>query len=161
MTMRKTILQSLAMLLAAMVMTQLQAQMVPATPVAEKALSTEQREIYELEMRWGQAFLGDDYEFIERIVAPEFRLVLHEDAPFVVPREPWMANTRRWDFASFPIEVFDIVVTGDTAVAVVKGSWQVDADGQRIIDNEFFLTDTWVRRDDQWQVIRRHSQNLD
>ncbi len=136
------------------------AQMQPAEAVVESELSSEQGELLALEEQWGQAFLDGDYDFIEALVAPEFRLVIHEGAPFIVPREPWMANTRSWHFAAFDIEVHDIVVTGDTAVVVLSGTWQVDADGARIIDEAFFLTDTFVHRANGWQVIRRHSQTI-
>ncbi|MEL1251394.1 nuclear transport factor 2 family protein [Aurantiacibacter gilvus] len=146
--------------IAAMLAAPAAAQMRPAEPVVEAELSSEQAEILALEQQWGQAFLDGDYDFIEALVAPEFHLVVHEGAPFIIPREPWLANTRRWHFASFTVEVLDIAVTGDTAVAVLRGTWQVDEDGVRIIDEAFFLTDTFANRDGNWQVIRRHSQTI-
>ncbi len=156
--MRKNVIRMLAAVAAMAMASPVPAQMRPSEPVDTAALSPEQAEIYALEIQWGEAFLEGDHAYIDNLVAPEFRLIIHEGAPIVVPREPWMANMRRWDFTAFDVEIYDIIVTGDTAVVVLSGRWQVAFEGERIIDSEFFLTDTFVRRGETWQVIRRHSQ---
>jgi hypothetical protein len=47
----------------------------------------------------------------------------------------------------FEAKVVDVIVAGNTAVASIEARWR----------RESFLTDTWVKRNGQWQVIFRHS----
>ena len=115
-------------------------------------------EIERLERRWSQAFVNKDHEFIESIVAPDFKLIVFDGGPIIVPRSHWMMNTRKWDIEEYSENVLDVAVRTETAVATVEGTWRVVEDGEVIREDSFFLTDTWVRDGDSWQVIRRHSQ---
>ncbi|WP_095012151.1 nuclear transport factor 2 family protein [Tsuneonella mangrovi] len=140
-----------------------QAQAEPSGPSAQATDRTQAvvAEITALEGQWSDAFVNKDIDFIERIVAPDFMLAIFEGRPIIVPRKYWMMNTRKWDIQAFSAKVLDVAVAGDTAVATVEGSWQVADEGKLIRDDSFFLTDTWVKKGDSWQVIRRHSQTTE
>lgn len=121
-------------------------------------------EIAALEQRWGEAFVKRDFGFLERIVAPEYRLVGARDdgSHTVTQRDEWMKNARLFVHHAFTVETVDVNRAADTAVASAKGLWTVsfrpDAPAMPI---RFFVTDTWVRRDGKWQVVHRYSHRLE
>lgn len=120
-------------------------------------------EIAGLEQRWGEAFVKRDFDFIERIVAPEYRLVVAApDGSYgLTTRAAWMKNARAFTHHAFAVETVDVNVAGDTAVASAQGLWTVSfAPGQPPVPIRFFVTDTWVRRGDEWKVIHRYSHRL-
>ena len=53
-------------------------------------------EITQLEQQWGEAFVKRDFDFIERIVAPEYQLAgANTDGSFkITGRAEWMKNSR-------------------------------------------------------------------
>ena len=120
-------------------------------------------DIAALEQQWGEAFVKRDFDFLERIVAPEFQLVgARPDGSLVmVGRDEWMKNARAYTHDGFEVQTTNVNRVGDTAVASAQGLWtittQAGAQPERI---RFFVTDTWVRRNGQWQVISRHSTRL-
>ena len=118
--------------------------------------------IIALEANWSRAFLTKDYALLDDFIAPEFKLVAWRTNKLgSTGRAGWMVNVRKWDFRAYQTKVLDVVVIEGTAVATVQGSWIVDEKGREIINNKFFLTDTWVRRNGRWQVVLRHSQTID
>ena len=136
-----------------------------AAPRAEppKANAAVVAEIRKLEHDWGQAFVKRDFAFIERIVAPEYRLagVSDEGKPMLTYRDEWMRNARAFRHDAFEVEVADVAIAGDTAVALVQGLWTVATrPGQPARARRFAVTDTWVRRNGRWQVVYRYSQRL-
>lgn len=136
------------------------AQPAPAVPAQPSAAA----EIARLEQQWGEAFVARDFAFIERIVAPEYRLVVAApDGDYgLTPRSDWMRNARQFTHHAFRVETVDVNLAGETAVASARGVWTVSfAPGQPATAIPFFVTDTWVRRDGRWQVIHRYSHRLD
>ena len=131
-----------------------------ATPAANTAVGAE---IRKLEHDWGEAFVKRDFAFLERIVAPEFRLfVAHPDGRHnLAPRAMWMRNARNFRYAEFVVETVDVNLAGDTAVATVQVFNRVAMKpGEAPKPHRSFLTDTWVRRNGKWQVIHRYSHRL-
>ena len=64
--------------------------------IATVAPDAQSDEIAKLEQKWGEAFVARDFDFIESIVAPEYRLVgAGNDGEFgVTRRDEWMKNAR-------------------------------------------------------------------
>jgi hypothetical protein len=116
-----------------------------------------------LETRWGEAFVKRDFGFIESIIAPEYALSGTTPAGDIamMRRDPWMKNARLWVHEGFDARVVDVATVGDTAVATVEGLWTVKRDPNQPADRvRFVVTDTWVRRNGQWQVVWRYSNRL-
>ena len=133
---------------------------VAASPVA---LDPAVAEITRLEQQWGEAFVKRDFNFIERIVAPEYRLVgASPDGTYgITRRAEWMKNSRAFTHHAFAVETVDVNRIGDTAVASAQGLWTVSMrPGEAPRRLRFFVTDTWVRHAGQWQVIHRYSHRL-
>ena len=132
--------------------------------IATAAPDAQSDEIARLETKWGEAFVARDFDFIESIVAPEYRLVVAApDGSFNIATRPgWMANAKAFTHHAFTVETVDVNRAGDTAVASARGRWTVTMQpGTQPRPIRFFVTDTWVRRDGKWQVIHRYSHRLD
>lgn len=120
-------------------------------------------EIRQLEHRWGRAFVSRDFDFIETIIAPEFKLVVASPNGelAITPRAEWMRTAQVYKHLAFDERTVDVAIAGDTAVATVEGLWTVQmAEDQPARPIRFVVTDTWVRRHHRWQVIARYSQRL-
>lgn len=129
----------------------------PVTPDPAEA------QLARLEHQWGEAFVQRDFAFIERIVAPEFRLVVAQPDGRVdiIRRKDWMKHTRDWTHHAFAVEVVDVNRVGDTAIVSAQGLWTVTMQpGTPPQPIRFVATDTWVRRHGQWQVVHRYSHRL-
>ena len=132
----------------------------PEPPAADASVAAE---IRKLEEDWGQAFVKRDFALIERIVAPEYRLVVAgpDGRWHVTSRVEWMKNARAFQSKAFAVETVDVNAVGDTIVASAQGVWTVARrPGEEARPTRFFVTDTWVRRNGTWQVIHRYSHRL-
>jgi ketosteroid isomerase-like protein len=115
--------------------------------------------LHNLQRRWMQAWVGQDFETLESILAPDFSLVISARPDHRVDRSQWLETARTsyhaqsFQYDSMLVRLFgDIAVVASVAtqVASVNG---VDRSGR------FFLTDVWRRAGDTWQVIERHSSH--
>ncbi len=114
-------------------------------------------DIEEQEGRLVQALQNKDREGLESLLAPEFRLVgIRSTGSSDMPREQWLAAAPEMSFHRFEVEVKSVEAYGDTAIATVDGYWRMDWRDLKI-DERFFLTDVWLRRGGDWQLVRRHS----
>ncbi len=116
-------------------------------------------EIAAIEQAWGEAFLKRDRAFLDKLVAPEFKLMSAEGGEVdFTPRDRWFANAERFVFHEFEVKTVDVVEAGDTAVATVTGRWKIGRVGlPGTRETGFIVSDTFVRRGGAWQVIYRHS----
>jgi hypothetical protein len=132
-----------------------------ATASLRPPLAQDAATITALEDRWSRAFLTKDIAFLESIVAPEFEVHGWRGGRYAfTARDRWMEGAREWVFKEHPSQVLHVRVHGDTAVATVRGKLVADLDGRPFRNNEWIVTDTWVRRDGRWQVIFRYADTL-
>lgn len=114
-------------------------------------------QIEALEDRFGAAILAKDYTALEGLLAPEYRLVgVRSTGTSDMPRDAWFAGLGRMTFSRFEPVVSSVEAFGDMALATVEGGWTLEFDGRQI-DENFYVTDVWVRRDGAWRIVRRHS----
>lgn len=119
--------------------------------------------IRKLEREWGQAFPNRDFAFLERIIAPEFRLASTgpQGNSSITSRADWMRNSRAFHHGAFADEVIDVMTAGDAAVALVRTSWTVQQFADRPAQARHGLcADTWLRRNGRWQVVYRNCNRL-
>ena len=115
------------------------------------------REIEGLENDFSKAIVEKDMVRLDALLAPEYRLVgVRSTGTSDMARDAWFAGLGRMAFSRFEPSVSSVEVFGDTALATVEGSWALEFDGRQI-DESFYVTDVWVRRDGQWRIVRRHS----
>ncbi len=118
------------------------------------------------EAQWTESMRTHDYNALNDILAPEYRLtfvpLLGLPGKPEVTRETWLANLDSMTFG--PVEMHDQTVTmhGPTVAVVTMHmrlhDWKWN--GQTRPPN-YNLTDVWVLRDQGWQVVNRISDPLD
>jgi ketosteroid isomerase-like protein len=115
-------------------------------------------EIAAIEQAWGQAFLTGNRAYLQSVLAPEFKLMRAEGGEALfTPRARWFETLPRYTFHLFEVRTTDVVAAGDTAVATVQGRWKVSYEGRGTREENFIVSDTFVRRGGAWQVVYRHS----
>ena len=110
------------------------------------------------EAAWEQAIRAGDRARLNALLAPEFRLMRAENGRVLLTsRAQWFAALAGYTLYEFEVRLVDVAAAGNSAVATLEGRWKVGARGRGIRDESFILSDTWVRRRGQWQVLYRHS----
>lgn len=110
-----------------------------------------------LERAWRDALFAKDEAALRELIHPQFKLVgIRSTGTVGVGLEDWLLALQKMDIASLEVRVMDSVETESTIVATVDAQWKVRFMGHPI-DERVLLTDVWVRGDEGWRVIRRHS----
>jgi len=120
-------------------------------------VTTDEQRLIELQVAWMDAWQREDRQALEAILAPEFTLTSARTDQ-LVDREGWLGMLDRVRNESFQYSDFRIDVFGDAAVVRSRLTQVATVDDQRW-DATFMLTDVWIRRDDRWQVVARHSSS--
>jgi hypothetical protein len=116
--------------------------------------SSETATLTRLSKKWMDAMLHHDSATLVELMAPEYKLQKW-DGTSIIPRSVWMNNL----FHHIKIDHFEqsnIVsqVYGDVAVVTSVYSWS-GAFYDHAFNDQGYLVDTWVRRNNKWQVITR------
>jgi hypothetical protein len=110
-----------------------------------------------LEGEWRDALLQKDEVTLRRLIHPQYKLVgIRSTGSVAVDLEQWIAALRRMDIAALEVRVTDCVALDNVIIATVDAQWKVRYLGQPI-DERVLLTDVWVREENRWRVVRRHS----
>ena len=127
-----------------------------ATLAAQPALAGDAEDIRAANARWTEAMRAKDIAAVEQIVGPEFALTWGAaSASERVPRDAWIANFGAMTISDYRVDIVDLKLDGDTAVATVEGNWTV-TNPQGTLKEPFKLRDTWTKRANGWQVTGRH-----
>ena len=114
-------------------------------------------DIVELEREWREALFAKDEAALRKLIHPQFKLVgIRSTGTVAVGLADWLGALQKMDIASLEVRVTDSVRVDRTIVATVDAQWKLRFMGHTI-DERVLLTDVWVKGDDGWQVVRRHS----
>ena len=114
-------------------------------------------DVRDLEREWRDALIAKDEDVLRRLIHPQFKLVgVRSTGSVAVDLPQWIDALKRMDIASLEVRVTECVALENAIVATVDAQWKVRYLGQ-LIDERVLLTDVWVREDDTWRVVRRHS----
>ena len=114
-------------------------------------------DIIELEREWRDALFAKDEAGLRKLIHPQFKLVgIRSTGTVAVGLEDWLVALQKMDIASLAVRVIDSLRLDRTIVATVDAQWKLRFMGHTI-DERVLLTDVWVKGDDGWQVVRRHS----
>ena len=114
-------------------------------------------DIRELERQWRDALFAKDEGQLRKLIHPQFKLVgIRSTGTVAVGLEDWLVALQKMDLVSLEVRVMDSVRLDETMVATVDAPWKLRFMGHAI-DERVLLTDVWVKHDDNWQVVRRHS----
>jgi hypothetical protein len=117
-------------------------------------------ELLELEHAWVRALQTLETDFLDRILAAEFRLSFVSDprAPRTVPREEWFGMLPRMSLGSCEILASKAVSFGNVGVIHLAArfeEWRLDGN---LLPSDYSITDVCIKRDGRWQVINRISE---
>ena len=114
-------------------------------------------DIRDLERQWRDALFAKDEGELRRLIHPQFKLVgIRSTGTVAVGLEDWLIALQKMDLISLEVRVMDSVRLDQTMVATVDAQWKLRFMGHAI-DERVLLTDVWVKTEEGWQVIRRHS----
>lgn len=110
-----------------------------------------------LEGEWSAALCSKDVDRLRALVHPDFVLIgMRSTGPFMMHRDEWLEAIQKRDVAGIELEVKDATSFDNVMVGTIYAKWRLKYLGREIHDC-VVLTDVWVRQDDRWQAIRRHS----
>jgi len=110
-----------------------------------------------LEREWRDALCKKEMERLHSLVHKDFVLIgTRSTGPFMMTRDEWLDAIQRRDVDAIEIDVENATAAKDVMIGTVYASWRLKYLG-RVIEDCVVLTDVWVREEDRWQVIRRHS----
>lgn len=110
--------------------------------------------IPQLEESWMQAWVRKDRATCEAILAEDF--LLTSARGILMPKADWLAGAMdSFNCTAFAWEQLTVRPFGDTAIVHGRAKQQASVSGQDW-SGVFLVTDVWVRRDGQWQVVSRH-----
>jgi Domain of unknown function (DUF4440) len=114
-------------------------------------------DVRDLERQWRDALFAKDEARLRQLIHPQFKLVgIRSTGTVAVGLEDWLVALQRMDLISLEVRVMDSVRLDQTIVATVDAQWKLRFMGHAI-DERVLLTDVWVKAEEGWQVVRRHS----
>jgi len=133
----------------------------PASTGSEKsgsapAFSPETQQFVNLEQDWMKAVANHDLEALRRLMSPEFTLTSAYSTGDLTSRDQFLQNIQTVKQDEFSFYDASVKIYGDVAVlkARVKDNYTMNGQDR---SGDYLLTDVWVKRDSQWQVVTRHS----
>ena len=120
-------------------------------------MAADETDIHGLERQWRDALFAKDESRLRQLIHPQFKLVgIRSTGTVAVSLEDWLVALQKMDLISLEVRVMDSVRLDQTMVATVDAQWKLRFMGHAI-DERVLLTDVWVKFEDGWQVVRRHS----
>ena len=114
----------------------------------------------DLETKWMNAWKNKDEATARQIIADEFTLTSSLSTGDLVNKEEWIDKAiKHYDCKDFTINKLQARVYGETAVLNIWFHQNAVANGKDW-SGDFLLTDIWVEKKDNWQVVARHASWL-
>ena len=113
-----------------------------------------------LESNWMTAWKNRDESTLRNVLADEFTLTSSLSKGNLVDKEEWIDKAmNHYECREFSIEKLRVHLYENTAVVNISFRQEAMANGKDW-SGDFLLTDVWVRKNDQWQVVCRHASWL-
>jgi hypothetical protein len=120
-------------------------------------VAVDRTDVRDLERQWRDALFAKDEGRLRELIHPQFKLVgIRSTGTVAVSLEDWLVALQKMDLISLEVRVMDSLRLDQTIVATVDAQWKLRFMGHAI-DERVLLTDVWVKFDQGWQVVRRHS----
>jgi ketosteroid isomerase-like protein len=125
----------------------------------ERAPELAAEEVAQAARTWMTAVSRNDRVACAEILADEFTMVT--DRGSEIDKDQWLDNMERRMRWQEPPAFLDarVLDLGDAAVMTSRNRIRATLDGKEW-SAELYLTDVWVRRDRQWQIVRRHASRM-
>lgn len=124
--------------------------------MSQNEMTADQNQVKQLSVDWMQATMQRDEKALNRIVAPEFKLAGTDISRPGITRDVWMKNTLEnlkidsSNYIRMNVEIVD-------HVAIVRSTfyWSVSFRDSPAKKDTVDLVDTWIKRNNAWQVVSR------
>ena len=113
----------------------------------------------ELETQWMTAWKNKDVTTARKILSDDFTLTSSLSNGGLVDKEDWIAKLAIYDCKEFRFDKIQVRVYDNTSVV---NSWfyqDASANGKDW-SGDFLITDVWVKKAENWQVVARHASWL-
>jgi len=113
----------------------------------------------DLETEWMTAWKNKDVVTVRKLLSDDFTLTSSLSAGGLVDKEDWIAKLELYDCKAFHFDKIQVRIYDNTSVV---NSWfhqDATANGKDWSGN-FLITDVWVKKDKDWQVVTRHASWL-
>ena len=110
-----------------------------------------------LEREWRDALCSKDMERLHSLIHKDFVLIgTRSTGPFTIDREEWLAAVQQREIVAIDLDIRDAVILDQVMIGTIEARWTVKYLGGEIEDC-VLLTDVWVRDENGWRCVRRHS----
>ena len=124
-------------------------------------LASASADVLAADAQWRQGIGASDKAALEKVVGARYTLTT---AAGVSDRKLWMEKAVVWKTSLLEWRAAPRVdVYGDAAVVSGTLHWKVKKDapdprtGSADVDQDFLVTDVWIREGGAWKVVARHS----
>ncbi len=117
-------------------------------------MTAPEHELIAREQAWMEAVQRKDIEALEQILGPDYAYTASGQGRW--SRQRWLETVAVYDIHRFEFVDVDVREYGDAAVVLAHYQQEASVAGIRR-SGDFLITDVWVRRGDQWQVVARSS----
>ncbi len=118
------------------------------------------QQFLDLETHWMNAWKNKDEATARKIMSDDFALTSVMTTGELVYKETWIAHAMHgFDCQSFSFDTIKVRIYGNTAVLNVWYHKVATINGKDWSGSSL-LTDVWVKKDDEWQVVARHATAL-
>ncbi|HKC34518.1 MAG TPA: nuclear transport factor 2 family protein [Chitinophagaceae bacterium] len=119
-----------------------------------------EQKFLELETNWMNAWKNKDEAAARKIIADEFTLTSSLSTGELVDKDEWIERVlRKLDCKVLRIDKLQARVYNKTAVLNIWFHQEAIVNGKDWNGN-FLLTDVWVQKNENWQVVARHASWL-
>ena len=112
--------------------------------------------IERMEVEWNQAHLHGDVDALDRLWAPDLKIIVPGMAPFSKAELLNMWRNMRVSFTEYATSEVDIQLYGDVAVVTGRLHRSRDFAGRKATEDWQF-TKTYAVTDGRWQVVSYHA----
>ena len=100
-----------------------------------------------------------DHDIAERVLHPDFALVLVHPTAAIMPRQRWLETLDSYVVGDWKVEEELFDSADDIAAVLRRVRMQATVLGEDR-SGAFIISDTWLRTASGWKVWRRHSTPL-
>lgn len=110
----------------------------------------------DLETQWMTAWKNKDIATVRKILSDDFTLTSSLSSGGLVDKEDWIVKLQHYDCKDFRFDKIQVRVYGNTSV--VNSWFHQDATvNGKDWSGDFLITDVWVKKSEDWQVVARHA----
>lgn len=113
----------------------------------------------DLETQWMNAWKNKDVATVRKILSDDFTLTSSLSSGGLVDKEDWIAKLAIYDCKEFRFDKIQVRVYDKTSVINIWFNQNASANGKDW-SGDFLITDVWVMKNGNWQVVSRHASWL-